>query len=50
MRNAERYPFVSSDTILGEASFRPYLLFTLVHQQASIVSPKSAASKVVGGG
>jgi hypothetical protein len=29
MRNAERYPFVSSDTALGEASFRPYLPFNL---------------------
>lgn len=36
MRNAERYPFVSSDTALGEASFRPYLPFTLVHQQVSV--------------
>ncbi len=36
MRNAERYPFVSSDTALGEASFRPYLPFTLVHQQDSL--------------
>ncbi|WP_008308366.1 aspartyl protease family protein [Leptolyngbya sp. PCC 6406] len=38
MRNAERYPFVSSDTALGEASFRPYLPFALVHQQVSIIS------------
>jgi hypothetical protein len=38
MRNAERYPFVSSDTTLGEASFRPYLPFTLVHQQVSLTS------------
>ena len=38
MRNAEQYPFVSSDTTLGEASFRPYLPFTLVHQQASITT------------
>ncbi len=29
MANPERYPFVSSDTALGEASFRPYLPFTL---------------------
>jgi Aspartyl protease len=38
MRNAERYPFVSSDTALGEANFRPYLPFTLVHQQVSVTS------------
>lgn len=36
MRNAERYPFLSGDPTLGEASFRPYLPLTLVHQQASI--------------
>jgi hypothetical protein len=35
MRNAERYPFVSSDAALGEASFRPYLPFTLIYQQNS---------------
>ncbi len=40
MRNAERYPFISSDATLGEASFRPYLPFSLVHQQNSI--PASA--------
>ncbi len=38
MRNAERYPFVSSDSALGEASFRPYLPFTLLHQQVSITA------------
>ncbi len=38
MRNAQRYPFVSSDAALGEASFRPYLPFTLVHQQVSVTS------------
>jgi hypothetical protein len=36
MRNAERYPFVAGDTALGEASFRPYLPFTLVHQQSFV--------------
>jgi hypothetical protein len=36
MLNAERYPFISGDTALGEASFRPYLPFTLVHQQISV--------------
>jgi hypothetical protein len=34
--NSERYPFVSSDPTLGEASFRPYLPFTLIHQQVSV--------------
>ncbi len=37
MFNSEQYPFVSSDTALGEASFRPYLPLTLVYQQSSIV-------------
>ncbi|MEX0269719.1 hypothetical protein AB3R30_11280 [Leptolyngbyaceae cyanobacterium UHCC 1019] len=36
MRNAERYPFVSGDTALSEAGFRPYLPFTLLNQQVSI--------------
>lgn len=38
MRNAERYAFISNDVALGEASFRPYLSFTLVHQQVSVIS------------
>jgi len=38
MRNAERYPFVSSDAALGEARFRPYLPFVLVYQQVSVTS------------
>lgn len=38
MRNAERYPFASSDTTLGEASFRPYFPFTLFHQQVSVTA------------
>lgn len=36
MPNAERYPFVSSDTVFGEAGFRPYLPFTLLNQQVSV--------------
>lgn len=36
MHNAERYSFLASDTVLGEAGFRPYLPFTLVQQQRSI--------------
>lgn len=38
MRNGERYPFASSDPTLGEASFRPYLPFTLFHQQVSVTA------------
>ncbi len=36
MRNAQRYPFVSIDAALGEASFRPSLPLTLVYQQSSV--------------
>jgi len=36
MLNVERYPFVSSDTALGEAGFRPYLPFILLHKQVSV--------------
>lgn len=36
MRNIERYPFLSSDPALGEASFRPYLPFTLGYQEQTI--------------
>jgi hypothetical protein len=38
MPNTERYPFLAGDATLGEASFRPYLPFTLVHQQVSIAA------------
>jgi predicted aspartyl protease len=38
MRNAERYRFISSDTALGEASFRPYLSFNLVYQESSVTA------------
>jgi hypothetical protein len=38
MLNAERYPFVSSDTALGEASFRPYLPFSLSCQEKIVAS------------
>ena len=38
MRNAERYPFISSNAALGEASFRPYLPLALSHQQASVTA------------
>ena len=40
MYDAERYPFLMGDPALGEASFRPYLPFTLLYQQASV--PASA--------
>ena len=38
MPNAERYPFISGDTALGEASFRPYLPFNLVHQESPVTA------------
>jgi hypothetical protein len=38
MCNGERYLFVSSDSTLGEASFRPNLPFTLIHQQNSVIT------------
>ena len=38
MLNADRYPFISSDATLGEASFRPYLPLTLFHQQVSVIA------------
>jgi hypothetical protein len=38
MRKDERYPFVSSEPRLGEASFCPYLPFTLIHQQVSVTT------------
>ncbi|GCL48336.1 aspartyl protease family protein [Microcystis aeruginosa] len=38
MGNAERYPFVSGDAALGEASFRPHLPFTLFYRQASVTA------------
>ncbi|MEB3310982.1 MAG: aspartyl protease family protein [Snowella sp.] len=39
MRNPERYPFLSGDPTLGEASFRPYLPFTLFHKQITVPTP-----------
>ena len=38
MPNTERYPFLAGDATSGEASFRPYLPFTPVHQQVSIAA------------
>lgn len=38
MLNAERYPFLSGDPALGEASFRPYLPFTLIHQDSAVAT------------
>jgi hypothetical protein len=38
MHNAERYPFLASDPALGEASFRPYLPFTLGYQEKTVVA------------
>ena len=36
MPNPERYPFLMGDPTLGEASFRPYLPFTLLNQQVAV--------------
>jgi hypothetical protein len=38
MPNDERYPFISSDETLGEASSRPYLPVTLGHKQACVMA------------
>jgi Aspartyl protease len=38
MLNGERYPFLSGDPALGEASFRPYLPFTLVYQDSTVAT------------
>jgi hypothetical protein len=38
VRKAERYPFVECEPTLGEASFRPYFPFILVHQQVSLTA------------
>jgi hypothetical protein len=38
MVNTEQYPFLSSDPALGEASFRPYLPFTLDYQEKIIAA------------
>lgn len=38
MHNAERYPFLSSDLALGEASFLPYLPFILGYQEKTIAA------------
>ncbi|HSM82689.1 MAG TPA: aspartyl protease family protein [Nodosilinea sp.] len=38
MCDAERYPFLSGDPSLGEASFRPYLPLTLIGHEGSVVA------------
>jgi len=38
MTNTERYPFVSSDALLGEASFRPHLPLRLNYRQAFVTA------------
>lgn len=38
MLNAERYPFLAGDPALGEASFRPYLPFTLIYQENAVAT------------
>lgn len=36
MRNAQRYSYVSLDTSLGEAGFRPYLPLVLAYQEQQL--------------
>lgn len=36
MNNSERYRFISADSALGEAAFRPYLPISLTHQNSSV--------------
>jgi hypothetical protein len=36
MRNAERYPFISIETALGEAGLQPRLPLILTHQEQSV--------------
>jgi len=36
--NAQRYPFVAADSILGEASLRPYLPLTLIGRGQTTVT------------
>ncbi len=36
MRDSKRYPFIPADSILGEASLRPYLPITLTYQGCSM--------------
>lgn len=38
MLNAEQFPYLSSDSKLGEAGFRPYMPITLANQQSSIAT------------
>ncbi|MEA5603197.1 hypothetical protein [Nostoc sp. UHCC 0252] len=38
MPNVEQFPFVNSDTALGEAGFRPQMPITLATQQCSITT------------
>ena len=38
MHNSERYPFIPADSILGEASLRPYLPLTLTYQGRSVTT------------
>jgi hypothetical protein len=38
MLNAERFPYISSNSKLGEAGFRRYMPITLAYQQSSIAT------------
>lgn len=36
MHDSERYPYISADSTLGEASLQPYLPLTLIYQRHSV--------------
>ncbi len=38
MSKSQRYPFVAADSVLGEASLRPYLPLTLTYQDQTVVT------------
>ena len=38
MRDSKRYPFISADSTLGEASLRPYLPLKLTYQGRSVAT------------
>lgn len=38
MSSAAQYPYISADSALGEAGFRPFLPITLAHQQSSAIA------------
>jgi predicted aspartyl protease len=38
MTNTEQFPFISADTTLGEAGFRPYIPIQLINQQSTVTN------------